>query len=169
MNKTGRFLVMCGLVGRLVFNILKVVNFNAVMTFLSIASMLVAAAGFVMIFLSDRKIIDLVLAVGFSIESLSVFFTYLLNAGLTDSQSVPDFVAYLPNIFLFTLSVWTYKLMRSSKVIPMLAVFGAIVFFVSKTMLPTLFAAHTLVTVLPLVSIACIGLAAFAAFWEYKF
>ena len=142
--KSGKTLVLVGLGGKLVIAVFSlllrlVVNLyvGSVINMLQLPLTLVIVAGFVMAFLADRNIMDLIIAGGFGVSALTSLISVVTSAA---GSSLPAMItlalSFIGTVGLF---VWAFKLYRDSNTLAALAVVGSYIVSFGVSFLLTLF------------------------------
>lgn len=172
-SKTGKLLVLGSLGGRLALTVLSFllsllnINLGLLGNLVSFALSLAIIAGFAIVFLSDRDMLDLVIIAGFGASFVSgIIFALFPNMSSIIYRMID--LVYLAGIF-----AWSLKLFKKSNTVAAIAAVGSLACSFGGTLLKSLLARlgpnNTLLTLVSiLVSLATTAALAVAAFLDYQ-
>lgn len=171
-SKTGKLLVLGGFVGRLVLTVLSFllsllkINLGSLGNLFSFAISLAIIAGFAIVFLSDRNILDLVFIVGF----VASLVEGIIIALFPNMYSLIDIIYF---VYIAGILAWSIKLFTKSKIVAAIAAASSLACSFGGTLLKSFLARfgpqNTLLTLVsPIVSLATTAALVVAAFLDYQ-
>ena len=174
-SQTGKLLVLggCGINAvTILLNLLwYVAPINFLTTLISLASIAGLAsivAGFLILFLCDKSILDLVIAGGFGISLITSAVAFAINMNLLSIPFDLYFLNAINTISLIAFLAWGFKLIKKGQIIAACALFGALTLTALHSTVSAIFGADILVFLSIVISIVEAGALAFAAFMDYQ-
>ena len=129
-------------------------------------SNLAIVAGFVVIFLADKNVLDLIIAGGFA-SGLITIFTSILGGRLLSPLMAASIYALIGLMSIAACFVWAFKLFKDAKYIPAIATVCSVVALIFGSLIHSLVGSWTTFMLYSFASVIYAAGLVFVAFLEF--